>query len=44
MTAAMWDLKVKLMEPKMQTAGMPPLTPDERASILAYLERYAGTD
>jgi hypothetical protein len=44
LTAAMWELKVKLMEPKMQTAGMPPLTPDERASILAYLERYAGTD
>lgn len=40
----MWDLKVKLMEPKMQKAGMPPLTDAERASILAYLERYAGTD
>jgi hypothetical protein len=44
MTAAMWDAKVKLMEPKMQVAGMPPLTSDERASILAYLERYAGTE
>jgi len=40
----MWETKVKLMEPKMQTAGMPALTPDERATILAYLERYAGTD
>jgi hypothetical protein len=40
----MWDLKVKLMQPKMEKAGMPPLTPDERAAILAYLERYAGTD
>jgi hypothetical protein len=44
LTPAMWDLKVKLMEPKMQKAGMPPLTSDERASILQYLERYAGTD
>ncbi len=40
----MWDAKVKLMEPKMQVAGMPPLTSDERASILEYLERYAGTE
>jgi len=39
----MWDTKVKLMEPKMQKAGMPPLTSDERASILEYLKRYAGT-
>jgi hypothetical protein len=31
------------MEPKMQAAGMPPLTPDERESILEYLERNAGT-
>ncbi len=40
----MWEIKVKLMESKMQTAGMPPLTADERASILAYVERYAGTE
>ena len=40
----MWDLKVKLMEPKMEKAGMPPLTSDERASILQYLERYAGNE
>lgn len=44
MTAAMWDLKVPLMETKIRAAGMPPLTPDERASILKYVERYAGTE
>jgi hypothetical protein len=44
LTAAMWETKVPLMEPKIRAAGMPPLTDDERASILAYLERYAGTD
>jgi hypothetical protein len=40
----MWDTKVKLMEPKMRAAGMPPLTSDERESILEYLKRYAGTE
>ena len=39
----MWELKVPLMEPKIRAAGMPPLTADERASILEYLKRYAGT-
>jgi hypothetical protein len=40
----MWETQVTMMEVKMQTAGMPPLTPDDRATILEYLKRNAGTD
>jgi mono/diheme cytochrome c family protein len=43
MTAPMWDTQVTMMEVKMQSAGMPPLTPDERAVILEYLKGNAGT-
>jgi hypothetical protein len=32
-----------MMEVKIQAAGMPPLTSDERASIVEYLKRNAGT-
>ncbi len=44
LTAAMWDTQVTMMEVKMQTAGLPPLTPDDRASIVEYLKRNAGTE
>ncbi len=40
----MWETQVTMMEVKMQAAGMPPLTSDERASILEYLKRNAGTE
>jgi len=40
----MWDEKEKVMEGNIRAAGMPPLTADERATILQYLERYAGTE
>ena len=43
MTAAMWDTQVTMMEVKMQAAGLPPLTSDERQSIVEYLKRNAGT-
>ena len=43
MTASMWDTQVTMMEVKMQAAGLPPLTSDERESILEYLKRNAGT-
>ena len=33
-----------MMEVKMQAAAMPPLTSDERESILQYLKRNAGTN
>ena len=44
LTAAMWDTQVTMMEVKIQSAGLPPLTPDDRASILEYLKRNAGTE
>jgi hypothetical protein len=43
LTAAMWDTQVTMMEEKIQSAGMPALTADERASILDYLKHNAGT-
>jgi hypothetical protein len=39
MTASMWDTQVAMMEVKIQAAGMPPLTSEERESILEYLKR-----
>jgi len=44
MTASMWDTQVTMMEVKIQAAGMPPLTSDERESILEYLKHNAGTE
>ena len=44
LTAAMWDTQVTMMEEKMQPAGMPALTSDERESIVEYLKRNAGTE
>src|ERR1700722_4015177 len=44
MTASMWDTQVTMIEVKIQAAGMPPLTSDERESILEYLKRNAGTE
>ena len=44
MTASMWDTQVTMMEVKIQAAGMPPLTSDQRASIVEYLKRNAGTE
>ena len=44
LTASMWEVKVTMMEAKIQAAGQPPLTPDERDSILEYLKRNAGTE
>jgi mono/diheme cytochrome c family protein len=44
MTAAMWNTQVMMMEVKIQAAGMPALTSDERESILEYLKRNAGTE
>ncbi len=42
LTAAMWQVQVDAMGPKMTQAGMRPLTPAERATILDYLKRNAG--
>ena len=40
----MWDTQVTMMEEKINSAGMPALTSDERQSILEYLKRNAGTE
>jgi hypothetical protein len=40
----MGDTQVTRREAKIQAAGMPALTPDERESILEYLKRNAGTE
>jgi Dihaem cytochrome c len=42
MTAAMWKVQMAAMQDRMRQAGMTPLTPDERARIMGYLQRYAG--
>jgi hypothetical protein len=41
LTTAMWQLQVDAMELKINAAGMPPLTPTDKQTILAYLERHA---
>ncbi|MGH7907113.1 MAG: hypothetical protein ACREP6_10835 [Candidatus Binataceae bacterium] len=44
MTAKMWQTQVPIMEGKMAAAGMNPLTPAERTTIVNYLTRYAGNE
>ena len=39
----MWDLQVPMMEVKIQSAGLPPLSDNDRETILEYLKRNAGT-
>lgn len=42
MTAAMWAVKVDLMQERMKQTGLTPLPPDERKTILGYLSKHAG--
>jgi hypothetical protein len=42
MTAAMWTVKLDAMQNLMRQAGVPPLTPAERTTIVGYLTRNAG--
>lgn len=42
LTPAMWQLQVDAMELKISAAGRPPLTPGDKQTILAYLERHAA--
>jgi hypothetical protein len=44
MTAAMWALQVDAMQDKMRRAGVPPLSDEQRNTILDYLTRNAGTE
>ena len=42
LTAAMWEKQVEMMEGKMRQVGLPPLSAEDRQSILDYLSRNAG--
>jgi hypothetical protein len=42
MTAAMWEIQIPKMEEKIRQAGLPPLPPAQKQTILDYLERNAG--
>jgi Dihaem cytochrome c len=42
LTPAMWQLQVDAMELKISAAGMPPLTPGDKQTILGYLERHSA--
>jgi mono/diheme cytochrome c family protein len=42
LTPAMWQIQVEAMQLKMQNAGIAPLTGDEQAAILNYLQRNAS--
>ncbi len=42
LTAAMWQMQVQMMQQRMQTAGIAPLSPNQKKIILSYLERNAG--
>ncbi|RMD78020.1 MAG: cytochrome C [Gammaproteobacteria bacterium] len=38
---ARWQATLKLMEERMAQRGLPPLSPEERRTLLAYLRRNA---
>ncbi len=42
MTAPMWEVQVKAGEERMRQGGMMPLTPEQRKTIIDYLQRNAG--
>jgi hypothetical protein len=42
MTAAMWTIKLDLMQERMKQTGLAPLTSAEHETILKYLTSNAG--
>lgn len=42
MTAAMWEMQVERMQGELVRRGLPPLTNDERATVLVYLRRHSS--
>lgn len=38
----MWKIQVERMQGEMARRGVPPLTPEELSTLLAYLERHSG--
>jgi mono/diheme cytochrome c family protein len=41
LTAAMWEVTVTRMQGELARRGLPPLTADEQAALLDYLERHS---
>jgi mono/diheme cytochrome c family protein len=41
LTAAMWELTVQRMQGELVRRGVPPLTADEQAALLAYLAQHS---
>ena len=41
LTAEMWKVTVARMQGELARRGVPPLTADEQAGLLAYLERHS---
>ena len=42
MTAAMWEIEVPKMEENIRKAGLPALQPEQKQTIIEYLDRNAG--
>ncbi len=42
LTSAMWDKQLDLMDGKIRQAGMRPLSPEERQTIMDYLTHNSG--
>ncbi len=42
LTPAMWQIQLELMQAKMRQSGVPPLTGQERDTIMSYLSRNAA--
>lgn len=42
LTAAMWDMQVERMQGELVRRGIPPLSKDERQTLLTYLHRHSA--
>lgn len=42
LTAEMWQFMVARMEQQIQRSGLPPLSADERQSLLDYLQKHSS--
>jgi len=38
----MWKVQVQRMQGELIRRGLPPLTPEEKATVLDYLQRHSG--
>lgn len=42
MTAAMWEMQVERMQGELVRQGLPPLTKEERETLIVYLRRHSA--